>query len=158
MAARRPTPKRKPARKRVNSGAGRYALRPIGVLRSSIKTRADAPRQGHEGGVDAWLEVRRPMVEGLEGIKKGDEIIVVTWLHRGQRDTLKVQRRRYNDPRIWGVFTTRSPDRPNPLGLHPVTVRKVSGNRLLVGPIEAIDRTPVVDIKPVLTPPPKQKR
>ena len=156
MATRRSAAKRKPSRR--SGSRGRYALRPVGVLRSSLKTRAQAPRQGDEGGVDAWLEIKRPMADGLDGIKKGDGLIIITWFHKSERDTLKVRRRRYDDPRLWGVFATRSPDRPNPLGLHPVTVRKVSGNRLLVGPIEAIDHTPVVDIKPQLAPPSKRGR
>jgi tRNA-Thr(GGU) m(6)t(6)A37 methyltransferase TsaA len=89
-------------------------------------------------------------VEGLRGLAAGDEIIVITWLHRGRRDVLQVHPR--SDPRnpLTGVFATRSPDRPNPLGLHPVVVRAVAGRRLRVGPIEAVDGTPVVDIKPVL--------
>ena len=86
----------------------------------------------------------------MDGLSVGDEIIVVTWLHRANRDVMKVHPR--SDPRrqLTGVFATRSPDRPNPLGLHPVTVRRIVKNRLRVGPIEAIDGTPVVDIKPVL--------
>ena len=86
----------------------------------------------------------------MDGLMAGDDIIVVTWLHRARRDVLKVHPR--SDPRrpLTGVFATRSPDRPNPLGLHRVTVRTVAGNRLLIGPIEAIDGTPVIDIKLVL--------
>jgi len=86
----------------------------------------------------------------MDGLMVGDDIIVVTWLHRARRDVLKVHPR--SDPRrpLTGVFATRSPDRPNPLGLHRVTVRTVAGNRLLIGPIEAIDGTPVINIKPVL--------
>ena len=80
----------------------------------------------------------------------GDEIIVVTWLHRARRDVLQVHPRSDRRNPLTGVFATRSPDRPNPLGLHPVTVRTIDGNRLRIGPIEAIDGTPVVDIKPVL--------
>jgi tRNA-Thr(GGU) m(6)t(6)A37 methyltransferase TsaA len=80
----------------------------------------------------------------------GDKIIIITWLHRGRRDVLQVYPRGDRRRRLAGVFATRSPDRPNPLGLHPVTVRKIVGNRLRIGPIEAIDGTPVVDIKPVL--------
>jgi len=124
-------------------------LRPIGVIRSPIQKRSEAPKQGSEGAPDAWLEVERPWARGLEGIGIGDEIIVVTWLHLARRDVLKVHPR--SDPRrpLTGVFATRSPDRPNPLGLHPVTVHEVAKNRLRIGPIEAIDGTPVLDIKPV---------
>lgn len=90
------------------------------------------------------------MALGLDGLKSGDEIIVVTWLHKARRDTLKVHPRSDRSRPLTGVFTTRSPDRPNPLGLHLVTVREIIKNRLLIGPIEAIDGTPVVDIKPVI--------
>jgi tRNA-Thr(GGU) m(6)t(6)A37 methyltransferase TsaA len=125
-------------------------LRTVGVIRSSLRTLGSAPRQGSEGAPDAWLEVRRHVAEGLRGLAVGDEIVVITWLHRARRDVLRVHPR--SDPRIplTGVFATRSPDRPNPLGLHHVLVRAIDGDRLRVGPIEAIDGTPVVDIKPVM--------
>ena len=125
-------------------------LKSIGVIRSRLKTRASAPRQGSEGAPDAWLEIRSSVADGLDGIAVGDEILVITWLHRARRDVLKVHPR--NDPRrpLAGVFSTRSPDRPNPLGIHRVTVRRITPDRLRIGAIEAIDGTPVVDIKPVL--------
>jgi tRNA-Thr(GGU) m(6)t(6)A37 methyltransferase TsaA len=125
-------------------------LRTIGVIRSELRSRRGAPKQGSEGAPDAWLEVVASAAEGLQGVDAGDEIIVITWLHEADRDVLRVHPR--SDPRnpLTGVFATRSPDRPNPLGLHTVTVRAVDGNRLRVGPIEAIDGTPVVDIKPVI--------
>lgn len=128
-------------------------LRPIGVVRSSIVARHDAPKQGFEGAPDAWLEVFPWAAEGLMGISPGDRLIVITWLHLGARDVFQVRPRR--DPRnaLTGVFATRSPDRPNPLGLHPVVVRRVEGTRLRVGPLEVMDGTPVVDIKPVLEEP-----
>lgn len=125
-------------------------LRPIGVIRSSIKSRSEAPRQGTKGAPDVWLEVHRFAAEAMDGLSVGDEIIVVTWLHRARRDVMKVHPRSDPRRRLTGVFATRSPDRPNPLGLHPVTVRRIVKNRLRIGPIEAIDGTPVVDIKPVL--------
>ena len=128
----------------------RAELRPIGVIRSSIKNRREAPKQGSEGAPDAWLEVDPAVAQALDGLKPGDELIVVTWLHEARRNVLKVHPRSDPRRRLTGVFATRSPDRPNPLGLHPVTVREVAGNRLRIGPIEAIDGTPVVDIKPVL--------
>ena len=139
--------------KRKKSGvkdAENAQLRPIGVIRSTIKSRSEAPKQGTEGAPDVWLEVHPFAAEAMDGLSVGDEIIVVTWLHRANRDVMKVHPR--SDPRrqLTGVFATRSPDRPNPLGLHPVTVRRIVKNRLRVGPIEAIDGTPVVDIKPVL--------
>jgi len=125
-------------------------LRPIGAISSDLKSLADAPMQGFEGAPDAWLEVDPSLAPALDGIAVGDELIVITWFHRADRSVLQTRPR--SDPRnpMTGVFATRSPDRPNPLGLHPVTVRAVDGNRLRVGPIEAIDGTPVVDLKPVL--------
>ena len=125
-------------------------LRPIGVIHSTIKSRTEAPRQGTEGAPDVRLEVHRFAAEAMDGLSVGDEIIVVTWLHRANRDVMKVHPRSDPRRRLTGVFATRSPDRPNPLGLHPVTVRRIVKNRLRIGPIEAIDGTPVVDIKPVL--------
>jgi len=132
----------------IQSGRSRQ-LRPIGVIRSRLKSRKNAPRQGSEGAPDAWLELHQWATEGLHRLQTGDEIIVITWFHQAKRDVLQVIPR--SDPRnpMTGVFATRSPDRPNPLGLHPVVVRAIKGNRLRVGPIEAIDGTPVVDIKPV---------
>lgn len=133
-----------------STGGQPAQLRPIGVIRSRLKTREKAPKQGSEGAPDAWLELRQTVTPGLDGITMGDEIIVMTWLHRARRGVLKVHPR--SDPRrpLTGVFATRSPDRPNPVGLHRVTVRNIVKNRLRIGPIEAIDGTPVIDIKPVL--------
>ena len=125
-------------------------LRAIGQISSELKDPRTAPMQGFEGAPDAWLEVEPWAAEALHGLAVGDEIIVITWFHQARRDVLKVHPR--SDPKrpLAGVFTTRSPDRPNPLGLHPVTVRAIEGTRLRIGPIEAVDGTPVVDIKPVL--------
>jgi len=125
-------------------------LHPIGTIRSTLRALRDAPLQGDEGAPDAWLEVDPAFAPALRGISEGDEIIVITWLDRGNREVLEVHPR--GDPRnpLAGVFATRSPHRPNPLGLHPVTVREIDGMRLRIGPIEAIDGTPVVDIKPSL--------
>ena len=127
-----------------------YALSPIGFLHSPLKRREEAPRQGYEGAPDAWLEVNATVAEGLDGIEVGQEIILITWLHQSQRDILKLHPRDDTNMPLTGIFATRSPDRPNPLGLHRVTVLSRDGKRLQVGPIEAIDGTPVVDIKPVL--------
>lgn len=127
-----------------------YSLSPIGFLHSPLKERGEAPNQGREGAPNAWLEVNASVAEGLEGIAVGDELIVITWLHQAQRDILKTHPRNDETVPLAGVFATRSPDRPNPLGLHRVTVLSIAGERLHVGPIEAIDGTPVVDIKPVL--------
>jgi len=125
-------------------------LRPIGVIRSTITERSQAPKQGSEGAPDVWLEVNAFAAEALDGLAVGDELIVITWLHRSNRETLKVHPRSDPQRRLTGVFATRSPDRPNPLGLHQVTVREIVEHRLRIGPMEAIDGTPVVDIKPVL--------
>ena len=125
-------------------------LKPIGVIRSSIKERSQAPKQGLEGAPDAWIEVKPFARRAVDGLAVGDEIVVLTWLHRAKRDVMKVHPRSDPKRRLTGVFATRSPDRPNPIGLHAVTVQKIGGGRLLVGPIEAIDGTPVVDIKPVI--------
>ena len=127
-----------------------YVLHPIGHVRSPLRTLDEAPRQGWEGAPDAWIELDPAFERGLRGTEAGDDILVVTWLHRADRDVLEVHPRRDPERPLTGVFATRSPARPNPLGLHRVTVREVSGTRLRVGPIEAIDGTPVVDIKPVL--------
>ena len=127
-----------------------FRVRPIGVIRSPLASRKNAPRQGNEGAPDAWLEVSGEYAPALLGVAAGDELLVLTWLHQADRSTLEVHPR--SDPAnpLAGVFATRSPDRPNPIGVHRVTVREIAGTRLRVGPIEAIDGTPVVDIKPVL--------
>lgn len=125
-------------------------LRPIGRVRSTLLRRGDAPKQGREGAPEAWLEIDAAFAEGLDGIHAGDELVLLTWLHQADRATLRVRPRNRPDMPIRGVFSTRSPDRPNPIGLHRVVVREIDGLRLRVGPLEAIDGTPVVDIKPVL--------
>ncbi len=128
-----------------------YSLYPIGFLRLPLKDRRAAPNQGREGAPDAWLDVDAAVAEGLEGIEVGAELIVITWLHQAERDILKTHPRNDQTKPLIGVFATRSPDRPNSLGLHRVTVREIVGTSVKVGPIEAIDGTPVVDIKPVLS-------
>lgn len=128
----------------------RAILHPIGIIRSTLKNRSGAPRQGSEGAPDAWVEINAPVAHALDGLKAGDEIIVLTWLHQARRDVLKVHPRSDPNHRLTGVFATRSPDRPNPIGLHRVTIRKIAKTRLRIGPIEAIDGTPVVDLKPLL--------
>jgi tRNA-Thr(GGU) m(6)t(6)A37 methyltransferase TsaA len=123
------------------------ALTPIAIVRSTLRSLEDAPRQGDEGAPDAWLEVDRAFARGLNGLRAGDAILLITWLDRADRGVLETHPR--NDPSLppMGVFATRSPDRPNPLGLHRVTIRSIEGTRLRVGPLEAIDGTPVVDVK-----------
>jgi tRNA-Thr(GGU) m(6)t(6)A37 methyltransferase TsaA len=134
--------------RKTRAGAIGGRLHPIGVIRSTLKSRSKAPKQGSEGAPDAWLHVHAWAADALHRLAAGDEIIVITWFHRARRDVYQVHPR--SDPRnpLTGVFATRSPDRPNPLGLHPVVVRAIDGTRLRIGPIEAIDGTPVVDIKP----------
>ena len=138
-------------RKTVRTRSGlRLRLRPIGVIRSTIKKRGQAPKQGAEGAPDAWLEVSPFAAQGFDGVRVGDELIVLTWLHQAKRDVLQVHPRSDPSRALTGVFATRSPDRPNPIGLHRVTVRDVTTHRLRIGPMEVIDGTPVVDLKPPL--------
>jgi len=127
-----------------------FSVRPIGHVRSSLRARGEAPRQGSEGAPAAWLELDADVCAGLEGIAVGDEIIVLTWFHESSRDVLRLHPRGDPSLPLTGVFATRSPDRPNPIGLHRVRVLEAAGNRMRVGPLEAIDGTPIVDIKPVL--------
>ena len=127
-----------------------FELMPIGVVRSVLTQRDQAPRQGSEGAPDAWIDVTPSLVEGLGGLEVGQAIIVVTWFHQSRRDILKLHPRGDPNLSLTGVFATRSPDRPNPLGLHRVTILEIAGNSLKVGPLEAIDGTPIIDIKPVL--------
>ena len=124
-----------------------YTLEPVGFIRSTLKRREEAPRQGSEGGPDVWLEIEPQFADALLGVEVGHELIVITWLHEARRDLLKGHPRGDESRPLTGVFYTRSPARPNPLGLHPVTVREIKRMRLKIGPIEAIDGTPVVDIK-----------
>jgi tRNA-Thr(GGU) m(6)t(6)A37 methyltransferase TsaA len=128
-----------------------YSVHPIGYVRSSLKGAAAAPKQGSEGAPNAWIEIDAQFTPGLLGLRPGQEIVLVTWLHRAQRDTLQVHPRDNLAAPLTGVFGTRSADRPNPLGLHPVRILQMTGRHLEVGPLEAIDGTPVVDIKPVVS-------
>ena len=125
-------------------------LVPIAVVESPLTDRADAPKQGDEGAPDAWLVFEPGVLDGLDGLESGDEVIVLTWLHRGRRDVLRVHPRDDRSVPERGVFTTRSQDRPNPIGLHQVRVLAVEGARVQVNHLEAFDGTPVVDVKPVL--------
>jgi tRNA-Thr(GGU) m(6)t(6)A37 methyltransferase TsaA len=125
-------------------------LIPIGRVESSLKLREDAPKQGDEGAPDAWLVFTDEVAEGLDGIAVGDELLVLTWLDQAERDVLKVIPRGDRSRGVQGVFNTRSPDRPNPIGLHRVTVLEVADARLHVRNLEALDGTPIVDVKPLL--------
>lgn len=127
-----------------------FELHRIGTVESPLVDRDDAPLQGDEGAPGAWLSFEPAVSAGLHGLKPGDEIVVLTWLHQASRDVLTMHPR--GDPRRaqQGVFSTRSPDRPNPIGLHRVTISEIDGNRIRVRALEAIHGTPIVDVKPVL--------
>lgn len=127
-----------------------FSIKPIGVIRSEIKNIEDAPLFYTEGAPDAFLEMIPEYVEGMDRMRAGDEIIIITWLHRAHRDVLKVHPRGDRSNPLTGVFSTRSPDRPNPLGLHRTRVLAIDQGRLRIGPMEAIDGTAVIDIKPVV--------
>ncbi|MEV5707857.1 tRNA (N6-threonylcarbamoyladenosine(37)-N6)-methyltransferase TrmO [Actinoallomurus sp. NPDC052274] len=129
---------------------GSYEVRPIGRVESSLTDRAAAPRQGDEGAPDAWLVFREDVREGLRDLTEGAQVIVLTWFDRASRDALVVHPRGDLARPRQGVFSTRSPDRPNPIGLHRVTILRVDGLRVLVKDLEALDGTPIVDVKPVL--------
>jgi tRNA-Thr(GGU) m(6)t(6)A37 methyltransferase TsaA len=125
-------------------------LTEIGRVHSSLEERRGAPRQGWEGAPDARLEIYPAFVQCLDGIQSGQDIWIFTWLHQAERSTLKVHPRGEVQNPLMGVFATRSPDRPNPIGLHRARVLSVSGGWLQVQGLEAIDGTPILDIKPVL--------
>jgi tRNA-Thr(GGU) m(6)t(6)A37 methyltransferase TsaA len=122
----------------------------IGTVESPLTDRASAPKQGDEGAPEAWLVFDASVAEGLGGTQVGDELLVLTWLDRARRDVLRVHPRSNLANPEQGVFTTRSPDRPNPIGLHRVRVLSIDGTRLRVRDLEALDGTPIVDVKPVL--------
>jgi tRNA-Thr(GGU) m(6)t(6)A37 methyltransferase TsaA len=126
-------------------------LTPIGHVESPLTDAASAPKQGFEGSPEAWLVLEPSVLEGLDGLAAGDEVIVLTWLDRAARDVLRVHPR--GDPANpeRGVFATRSPARPNPIGLHLVRIVSVDGPRLRVQDLEALDGTPIVDIKIALS-------
>ena len=131
----------------VDSG---IAVIPVAYVRSRLTRLEDAPMQGYEGAPDAWVELEPAFGEALDGLVAGDQVVLLTWFHLADRGVLKVHPRSDPNRPLAGVFATRSPDRPNPIGLHRVTVLEIEGRRVHVEPLEAIDGTPVVDIKPVL--------
>jgi tRNA-Thr(GGU) m(6)t(6)A37 methyltransferase TsaA len=128
-----------------------YDLKAIGWVESSLTDPESAPKQGDEGAPDAWIEFEPEVVGALQGVASGDELLVLTWLDRADRDVLVVHPRGDASRPAAGVFTTRSPHRPNPIGLHRVEVAEVDGRRIKVHNLEALDGTPVVDVKPVLS-------
>jgi len=125
-------------------------LKPIGFVESSITEREKAPSQGDEGAPDAWISFEKNIVEGLDGIQVGDEVVLLTWFHQSKRDVLKLHPRWDKNNPVTGVFATRSPDRPNPIGIHPVTILQIEGAKIKVSNLEAIHGTPVIDLKPVI--------
>ena len=127
-----------------------YEVVPVGRVESPLTERGQAPRQGDEGAPPAWLVFQPAVAEAIRDLQAGQEIIVLTWLDRADRDVLVTRPR--DDPQrpMLGVFSTRSPDRPNPIGLHRVLIHTVAGLRILVHGLEALDGTPVIDVKPVL--------
>jgi tRNA-Thr(GGU) m(6)t(6)A37 methyltransferase TsaA len=128
-----------------------YPLRSIGVVESSLNLLADCPKQGSEGAPDAWLVIDPAFAEATDGLLPGAQIWIITWLHQGQRDVSKVHPRGDPNRPLQGVFSTRSPDRPNPIGLHRAIIKGIEGTtRIRVGPLEALDGTPILDIKPTL--------
>jgi tRNA-Thr(GGU) m(6)t(6)A37 methyltransferase TsaA len=125
-------------------------LRTIAVVESSLVALEQAPKQGHEGAPDAWLRFVPAVAAGLGDVAVGDRLVLLTWLDRADRSVLRVHPRDDHATPLTGVFSTRSPDRPNPIGLHEVTVREIDGLRVRVSDLEALDGTPVVDVKPRL--------
>jgi tRNA-Thr(GGU) m(6)t(6)A37 methyltransferase TsaA len=128
----------------------RFEIRAIGTVVSPLTDLESAPRQADEGAPAAWLVFDDDMREGLRSIRPGDRLVLITWLHRARRDVLSVHPRGDPSRPLEGIFSTRSPHRPNRLGLHDVEVAVVDGCRLQVRSLEAVDGTPVIDVKPVL--------
>jgi tRNA-Thr(GGU) m(6)t(6)A37 methyltransferase TsaA len=126
------------------------SLTPVGRVESPLIDRLLAPKQGHEGAPAAWIAFEPHLAGALDGIKPGDRMIILTWFDRADRSTLKVHPRSNPNTPLQGVFNTRSPDRPNPIGLHPVEVLEIEGTRIRVSDMEALDGTPVIDVKPVI--------
>jgi tRNA-Thr(GGU) m(6)t(6)A37 methyltransferase TsaA len=129
-----------------------FELRPIGHVESSLVERGEAPKQGDEGSPEAWLVFEPGVLQGLSDVRPGMDVLVLTWLHLADRSVLRVHPRGDRANPEEGVFSTRSPDRPNPIGLHRVSIVSVQGDsgRLRVRDLEALDGTPIVDVKPVL--------
>jgi tRNA-Thr(GGU) m(6)t(6)A37 methyltransferase TsaA len=133
----------------VTSGP-RFEVRAIGRVESPLTDLESAPRQADEGAPEAWLVFDPELLPGLDGLRPGDEVVVITWLHRARRDVLAVHPRGDPTRPLEGVFSTRSPHRPNPIGLHRVEIAAIDGGRVRVRSLEALDGTPIIDLKPVL--------
>jgi tRNA-Thr(GGU) m(6)t(6)A37 methyltransferase TsaA len=128
-----------------------FDVTPIGWVESPLTDRASAPHQADEGAPEAWLNFAPSVMQGLQGVHEGDQVVVITWLDRAQRDVLTVHPRGDPNRPLAGVFTTRSPDRPNPIGLHIVEIMTVEGARIRVRHLEALNDTPILDVKPILS-------
>ncbi|MFF5296058.1 tRNA (N6-threonylcarbamoyladenosine(37)-N6)-methyltransferase TrmO [Paractinoplanes globisporus] len=129
-----------------------FELRPIGRVESTLTDLGDAPRQPDEGAPDAWLVLDPELAPALDGLTRGDEVLLFTWLDRADRETLAVHPRGDTTRPLTGVFATRAPDRPNPIGLHAVEILAIEGHRVHVAHLEALDGTPILDVKPALGP------
>jgi len=129
----------------------RYWLRPIRWVQSPLTERDQAPRQGDEGAPGAWLVLEPAMADAMADLEPGSEVILLTWLDRARRDVMRVHPRGDESRPLEGVFSTRSPDRPNPIGLHTVRIVAIEGTRIEVRNLEALDKTPILDLKPVLS-------
>ena len=127
-----------------------YEVRAVARVESPLTDPGAAPKQGTEGGAEAWLAFDPAVLDALDGLAPGDRVILLTWLHRADRDLLRVHPRDDVRNPLRGVFGTRSADRPNPIGLHEVEILALDGARMRVAPLEAVDGTPVLDVKPVL--------
>jgi tRNA-Thr(GGU) m(6)t(6)A37 methyltransferase TsaA len=127
-----------------------YVLRPVGYVESSLVDIAEAPSQGDEGAPEAWLNFDPEIYDAVRDLEVGDRIIVITWLHLSRRDVLRTYPRDLADAPHLGVFSLRAPDRPNPIGLHTVEILEVSGLRIRVNNLEAVNGTPILDVKPVV--------
>lgn len=128
-----------------------FEVKAIGRVESPLTDLESAPRQADEGAPEAWLVFEPEMLQGLRGLRPGDEVIVITWLDRARRDVLRVHPRGDTSRAEEGVFSTRSPHRPNPIGLHRVEITATDGRRVRVRQLEAVDGTPIIDLKPVLS-------
>jgi tRNA-Thr(GGU) m(6)t(6)A37 methyltransferase TsaA len=128
-----------------------FEVKVIGRVESPLTDMESAPRQTDEGAPEAWLVFEPDVLEGLQSVRAGDEIILITWLDRARRDVLSVHPRGDISRALTGVFTTRSPHRPNPIGLHRVEITAVDGRRVRARSLEALDGTPIIDVKPILS-------
>ena len=127
-----------------------FALRPIGRVVSPLTDASTAPRQPDEGAPSAWLHFDPSVLDALSSLHVGDDVLVITWLDRANRDVLRVHPRGDRSRPQEGVFSTRSPHRPNPIGLHRVEITAIDGSRIQVRSLEALDGTPILDVKPLL--------